>query len=421
MPKVPEHRWKESLDHDSEEHAPTMEEIEADDLIRRDFSYDLQEIEDQLDRPSIDPSSGQENRFGATDPEVFWETLERLKAACNKIGDHRLKNELKNKILETSQRVYKQFIPFIESQIRVFGWRNSPLEEHWSSKKLNAREIEPYFNQARSVLKNFKVPEQELVDFLNDLDRLQEKLEQYQREPTLFTFEKIEEELHKEIFSYQSQNYYIEPKEPLRTLDDRGARDASRLKFDLLLSRAHMLVELAGRMLNGSIQTQCARRSKYIFEHIEYLKEKSDAPRELLTLEAELKDCFQRAKEGEKMNVELLDKIGRRLSEIKKIWLGQDNRKIIGNLEKLFAKTKRAFAGVAADENESFFHAQDIGMDWAWILLGARRDTPEDGVRRAYHRLARKYHPDFRKKEDATEKMRKINEAFELVKRVGGW
>lgn len=71
-------------------------------------------------------------------------------------------------------------------------------------------------------------------------------------------------------------------------------------------------------MLNEKIRTHCAARSKSLLEYVEYLKAKSEAPRELLAAEAELNDLFQRITSGEKIESGKLEEIKRRLSEVKK-------------------------------------------------------------------------------------------------------
>lgn len=49
-------------------------------------------------------------------------------------------------------------------------------------------------------------------------------------------------------------------------------------------------------------------------------------------------------------------------------------------------------------------------------ILGVERDASEDGIRKAYRRLARKYHPDVSKESDAETRMRELNEAYEVLR-----
>ena len=49
-------------------------------------------------------------------------------------------------------------------------------------------------------------------------------------------------------------------------------------------------------------------------------------------------------------------------------------------------------------------------------VLGIERTASEDEVRKAYRRLARKYHPDVSKEPDAARRMQEINEANEVLR-----
>lgn len=48
--------------------------------------------------------------------------------------------------------------------------------------------------------------------------------------------------------------------------------------------------------------------------------------------------------------------------------------------------------------------------------LGLSRDASQAEVKRAYRRLARKYHPDVSKESDAEERFKEVNEAYEVLK-----
>jgi len=49
-------------------------------------------------------------------------------------------------------------------------------------------------------------------------------------------------------------------------------------------------------------------------------------------------------------------------------------------------------------------------------ILGVERGADEDEIKKAYRRLARKYHPDVSKEKDAEEKFKELGEAYEVLK-----
>ncbi len=49
-------------------------------------------------------------------------------------------------------------------------------------------------------------------------------------------------------------------------------------------------------------------------------------------------------------------------------------------------------------------------------IMGVKRDATQDEIKRAYRKLARKYHPDVSKEADAEEKFKRLGEAYEVLK-----
>jgi curved DNA-binding protein len=49
-------------------------------------------------------------------------------------------------------------------------------------------------------------------------------------------------------------------------------------------------------------------------------------------------------------------------------------------------------------------------------VMGVERDASQDDIKRAYRRLARKYHPDVSKEVDAEERFKEVGEAYEVLK-----
>src|SRR5690606_29319875 len=50
-----------------------------------------------------------------------------------------------------------------------------------------------------------------------------------------------------------------------------------------------------------------------------------------------------------------------------------------------------------------------------YAILGVPRDATDDDIKRAYRRLARKYHPDVNPDPEAAEKFKEINMAYEVL------
>jgi curved DNA-binding protein len=49
-------------------------------------------------------------------------------------------------------------------------------------------------------------------------------------------------------------------------------------------------------------------------------------------------------------------------------------------------------------------------------VLGIKRDATQDEIKRAYRKMARKFHPDVSKEKDAEERFKEVNEAYEVLK-----
>src|SRR6516225_1897013 len=48
-------------------------------------------------------------------------------------------------------------------------------------------------------------------------------------------------------------------------------------------------------------------------------------------------------------------------------------------------------------------------------ILGIPRDASQDDVRRAYRKLARRYHPDLNQESDAEDRFKEVSEAYEVL------
>ncbi len=69
-------------------------------------------------------------------------------------------------------------------------------------------------------------------------------------------------------------------------------------------------------------------------------------------------------------------------------------------------------AGAAArQENNNSMEFKDY-----YAIMGVSRDASQDEIKRAYRKLARKYHPDVSKEPDAEARFKEVGEAYEVLK-----
>ena len=50
-----------------------------------------------------------------------------------------------------------------------------------------------------------------------------------------------------------------------------------------------------------------------------------------------------------------------------------------------------------------------------YSIMGVARDATQDEIKRAYRKLARKYHPDVSKEKDAEQRFKEVGEAYEVL------
>jgi preprotein translocase subunit Sec63 len=58
--------------------------------------------------------------------------------------------------------------------------------------------------------------------------------------------------------------------------------------------------------------------------------------------------------------------------------------------------------------------ATAAGLDY-YSILGISQDSSSDDIKKSYRKLAMKFHPEKNTSHDATEKFRKISEAFDVL------
>ena len=51
-----------------------------------------------------------------------------------------------------------------------------------------------------------------------------------------------------------------------------------------------------------------------------------------------------------------------------------------------------------------------------YSVMGVDRDASQDEIKRAYKKLARKYHPDVSKDPDAETRFKEVGEAYQVLK-----
>ncbi len=413
MPRIPPGEWGTFVNPEHPEHSPTPQEIREDLQHKEDIVRSLYEIEDELSKKI---QSASERDYPVVDPDALWTSTAYLRIDfLDQIKDPELKQELAEKITKTDERIYSQFIPYIGSQIEAYGWANSPLEKKYGHTRYDAEEMRDHFSRARSVVESFKIHPEERIDYLAELDRLEEKFTRYEQEPTLFSFEKIEQKLLREMFDYEDQQYWRTTVERV-VIESPDARQLESQRLEGFLGTGHQLKEIADRMLVKSIRDEAQARAKGLYEQAEYLNEKNDAPRELLGLEAELKDLLIRLKDGEDVAPAEYEQMSARLQAQRTKKLGFEHSKIVNRLTKLFSHAQKVAAGESIDEER--FESTSFDSDWAWNVLGLKRAATMAEAKKAYHKLARDFHPDRNKSPNAAENMRRINLAYEQIEHV---
>src|SRR5579875_1025734 len=57
-----------------------------------------------------------------------------------------------------------------------------------------------------------------------------------------------------------------------------------------------------------------------------------------------------------------------------------------------------------------------VGFKDYYEILGVQRGASDEEIRRAYRKLARKYHPDVNKEPGAEDRFKEISEAYEVLR-----
>ena len=66
--------------------------------------------------------------------------------------------------------------------------------------------------------------------------------------------------------------------------------------------------------------------------------------------------------------------------------------------------------GESREQKDRTWNSRTTTRRWAW-----RATRPADDIKKAYRKLARKYHPDVSKEPDAEQRMKEVNEAYAVL------
>lgn len=65
---------------------------------------------------------------------------------------------------------------------------------------------------------------------------------------------------------------------------------------------------------------------------------------------------------------------------------------------------------------------EKVGMEYKdyYKVLGVKREASAADIKRAYQKLARKYHPDVNKEKNSEERFKEVNEAYHALEAALG-
>ena len=415
MPKIPRFEFDQLSDPDSEDYTPSIDEIHEDEQAVRNVRSELGDIEHEMLNPRRDYYTGAEDKFKASDPSYFFDRIHYLREDyLAKIKDKEQREELEQKVAAVEKQVYKQYVPFFEARINAFGWVHSPFNDvPVRHTKISQEEIDSYFDQARFILEDMPVTEEEGQDFLFKLNRLQDKFKRYISEPGLFTFEEVEEELSQELYHNRIAAYFRESRSSKPMLEGEGTRKTEEERMAELIEKSLFLQKIAEQMTDPELKSSCMSRAAAVTRGLEYIKGKSELPRLLIRDEAEVRDLQSRVKNQEKVSDDEFVRVESMLREDLEKTSSADLERLLNKLNLI----KRAASGEVIDEDDERLNSSTDSVDWAWTRLGVERGASEEEVKKAYRRLAMKYHTDKNKTPEAGEKMKRINEARDATDR----
>lgn len=424
MSKIPKGEWGDyGLDPNSEEYNPSTDELKKDDELIKSAKEEIYEIRSRIGEKNKDPYTWKDDDYSTRNPDDFWHSLFYLhEDVISQIKDPEERKKIEEEATEVNQEIYRQYIPYIDAQINIFGKINSPLEKYKPHFARSAEDMEYLFQNARSALDMQNISEDEKLEYLAQIDQLQNKFDRYQKEPTLPTFENMEKDLFQKIDrEYINDISRLGSKNHGSLAEDEISWQKTLASFDKLIYQAHQLKEIAIRMLNEEIRKSCTKRAESLLWQAELLKQKFEMPKELNELEARIKDLLNKASLKEELSDEIIQEISARLTEFETLKIGTDHTEQVKQLKEVFNKAIKLSQGEEVFEEDEQVEIGKENMYWAWERMGLEKNISEKDIKKAFRKLVKQYHPDINKSEDAKEKMQKINEAYEFLARLKGF
>ncbi|MBU1145671.1 MAG: hypothetical protein KJ971_07480 [Firmicutes bacterium] len=298
---------------ESPEYNPTKKELKTDQEMIEHLRADIHFTQQQIGKTEEDPFTGEKSKYSAISPDDLWDRLGYLRIDyLDNLKDPDEKKKFEKQIAELEKKVYQQYIPYIDTRINNFGWKNSPLRESFG-RKPEPDEIEEQFAAADWTKKNIKLTDDEKLEFNGELTRLRQKFERYKKEPTAFDFDELKEKLYEELFSWRfyGGDYGVQK---IKMYDEKAF--AKEMKYyDGLVAKAKELQKIAKGMKDEEIKTECTKKSESMRFWTEREKATIEFPKEYAKMEGTLKDLLQRAKNKETITDEELERVDAKLNE----------------------------------------------------------------------------------------------------------
>lgn len=415
-------RWEDQLNSASEEFNPSGQELRDEENLKDELWQELHSIIDILESDKyyrIKASEDIPERIAPVDPFKLREILQQVQLRGINLQDSRDRARLDRKIKEIELKIYHHFIPFIESRIHLFGWHNSPLTKGGLPKKLTPRYVENFFKNAYQDVENSELLPDEKIVLLAELNRLQEKFKNYQKEPILFNFEFLEQELYEQLHDLALSRMVasMRVKESGRAELTGEQTIEQRRSIEQLTQKGKQLRELVSQITDAEIKKEYGQKVKLLLSWITREKHFQEAPVELAWLDARSRDLWQRARqiqEKVKVSEQEIDEIEVSLDQLEeKIGPMEEIQKIAARLRIV----RMIIQGKEVNEEDELLNLPAEGPDWAWRRLGIAPDASFTKVKRVYRQLAIKHHPDINRGDaKAEEMMKKINEAYGFIR-----